>query len=150
MEPSDRTRGSGHKPQHRRFQLNGRKEFFTLRVAEPWDRLPREGLGAPALETFPARLAVTVQPAVGDPAVAGGCTGWSPEVPHNPDRSVIVGFADYNDKKIAFLYRVLVLLNTETYLSFKYCVGLGWLVLWSFLGVVLFCFKYNPEKGNLD
>ena len=90
MEPSDRTRGSGHKPQHRRFQLNGRKEFFTLRVAEPWDRLPREGLGAPALETFPARLAVTVQPAVGDPAVAGGCTGWSPGVPHNPDRSVIL------------------------------------------------------------
>ena len=31
-----------------------------------------------------------VQPAVGDPALAGGWAGWSPEVPSNPDHSVIL------------------------------------------------------------
>jgi len=33
--PSDRTRGSGHKLKHGKFQLNTRKNFFPLRVTEP-------------------------------------------------------------------------------------------------------------------
>lgn len=34
------------------FFLNMRKNSFILRMAEPWNRLPREIVESPSLETF--------------------------------------------------------------------------------------------------
>jgi len=54
--PSDRTRSNRHKLRHRTFQLNLRKNFFPLSVAEPWNILPRDAVDSPSLEIFKTRL----------------------------------------------------------------------------------------------
>jgi len=53
-----------------------RKNFFPLRVMEPWHRLPREVVVVVSfsgdIQDLPGRG--PVQPAVGDPGSAGGWT----------------------------------------------------------------------------
>ena len=58
--PSDRARGNGHKLKQRKLQLKMRKNFFTLRVTEPWPRLPREAVESPSLKIFQTCLDVVL------------------------------------------------------------------------------------------
>ena len=60
MVPSNRTRDNRHKLKPGKFQLNPRKNFFPLRVTEPWPRLPRGAVESPSLEVFKTHLAAVL------------------------------------------------------------------------------------------
>ena len=52
----NRTRGHGFKLKEGRLRLGIRTNFFTVRVVKHRNRLPREMVDAPSLETFKVRL----------------------------------------------------------------------------------------------
>jgi len=51
----DRTRSNDFKLREGRFRLDTRKKFFPMGMLKCWNRLPREVVDAPSLETFRAR-----------------------------------------------------------------------------------------------
>jgi len=68
VAPSDRTGGNRHKLKHKKFHQNTWKNFFTLRVTEPWNRLPRVVVDSPSPKIFKTCL----NEVLCNPASAGG------------------------------------------------------------------------------
>ncbi|KFV75047.1 hypothetical protein N307_14631, partial [Dryobates pubescens] len=51
---------NGLKLEQGRFRLDIRRKFFAMRVVKCWNRLPRDVVEAPSLETFKIRFGVAL------------------------------------------------------------------------------------------
>ena len=56
MACSNRTRDKGTKLEHRKFHTDTRKNFFTARPMQHWNRLPRDFVKSPSLQLFNTHL----------------------------------------------------------------------------------------------
>jgi len=54
--PSSRTKVNGLKLEHRMFRMDMWKSLFTLRLTEHWNRLPRNVVEFPSLQTLKTHL----------------------------------------------------------------------------------------------
>ena len=77
---ADKTRGNGHKLEHRKFCTNMQRNFFTVRVMEHWNRLPRWVVDSPSLEIFKTCLCSLVW----GTCFAGGLDSMISRAPFQP------------------------------------------------------------------
>ena len=88
-----RTRGNGFQPKERRFRQDMRNECSTKKVVRHWNRLPREAVDAPSLETLKVRLdgALSILNCCRCPcSLQRSWTGWRLRVPSNSNDSMIL------------------------------------------------------------
>ncbi len=54
--PCSSLRGHSLKLHHRRFRLNQRNTAFSVRIAEPWNKLPAFVVWSPSVDVYKSRL----------------------------------------------------------------------------------------------